>query len=299
MTAQVDGVDASASGDWIGVFNGNGDLVGRGNVKNFFRNGIQVVGATLTLRAQAGSNNCPTFVEAPELTVQLFDASSGNYLLAGNSVFIAVNDNGEINGPDGTGATADNFNFLTASLPVTLQNFNANTVDRTVALSWATSQETDNSHFEVERSANPAEGFTYVGKVLGNETTDRANNYAFVDNNPAEGMNYYRLKQVDFSGSFEYSSIVVAELEQAAETSVSVFPNPTASNGRITIRLNGGWAKGATTLNLYDASGRQVAQWQQQSNGSLNTELPALPAGLYQLVASDGQARETARVLVR
>jgi hypothetical protein len=104
---------------------------------------------------------------------------------------------------------------------------------------------------------------------------------------------------VDFDGSFEYTPIVIAELEEAAERMLSVFPNPVEVNDRVTIRLNGGWTNEGTTLRLFEAGGRMVAEWPGLSNGSINMKLPALPAGMYQLVATDGDERKTTPIVVR
>jgi hypothetical protein len=67
----------------------------------------------------------------------------------------------------------------------------------------------------------------------------------------------------------------------------------------MTVRLNGNWTAGGANLQMVDASGRKVADWTGLSNGSLNTELPVLKAGIYQLIATDGKEREATRVIVR
>ncbi|MTB52839.1 T9SS type A sorting domain-containing protein [Lewinella sp. W8] len=284
----VDGAVAP-DGLEVGLFDDTDGLVGRGTVNSgevlFFVQGEQT------------GNGCPVF--APGETVTLKAVLPVGIRLAANSTFTGTLTNGVFDGPDGTTSQTDLFDFRTVTLPVTLLDFRAVTIDRKVELNWATSEEINNSHFEIERSANPTESFVNVGKVLGNGTSEALNTYRFVDPTAEEGINYYRLKQIDFDGTFEYSPIVVVELEEAPQRLLSVFPNPVEVNGRLTVRLQGGWAKGATTLTLFDAGGRRVGKWTELSNGSFNTELPALPAGLYQLVATDGTERLTTGVVVR
>ncbi|MFK8162051.1 MAG: T9SS type A sorting domain-containing protein [Lewinella sp.] len=300
ISAKVDGVDAeTGGGDYIAVFNGNGDVIGVSALSSGFAGGVSASVATMILRAAPGGNNCPTYNDAPSLTVRLFDADAGDILVAANSFFQATVNGGEIEGPDADAGLRDLFDFLAASLPVALTDFTANANDGSVNLNWSTATEVNNSYFEVQRSADPGTGFEKIGTVTGNETTTSASTYEFTDVAPGEGMVYYRLLQVDADGTATHSPIVVVELEVSAEREVAVFPNPAASGNRLTVRLNGPWNAGGADLQLLDATGRKVADWNGLSNGSLNTTLPVLRAGVYQLVATDGKERRVTRVVVR
>ncbi|MTB52840.1 T9SS type A sorting domain-containing protein [Lewinella sp. W8] len=299
--ATIDGVEAPI-GLEVGVFNSSDQLIGKGFVEELDFGGSTFNGFIITLQTDAqGALNCPTFTAGEMISVRAAvpagiadDASSpfAGTVTFNDPLFF-------VDGPDGDASTNDVIDFQELALPVTLLQFNARLVDRKVELTWATSEEVNNSHFEVERSTNPNDGFVNIGKVLGNATTEELNTYRFLDGAPEEGPNYYRLKQIDFDGNFEYTPIVIAELEEASEKMLSVFPNPVELNDRVTIRLNGGWANEGTTLQLFEAGGRMVAEWTNLSNGSLNMKLPALPAGLYQLVATDGNDRKTTRLVVR
>jgi hypothetical protein len=299
VEVKLDGMTAENNVDWVAVFNADEEVVGRAVVEEIFSNGSIVSGATLVLRETQGSTSCAAVYTNGPVTMKLFDSSTGDVLLAGNSIFPASNDNGEVNGPDGSGATVDVFDFLSAALPVTLANFSATPNRNKVDLTWSTSSETENSYFEVQRSSTPDGNFQNIGKVLGNETTTEFNTYEYTDINPAEGTNYYRLQQFDLDGTSDFSPIVVADIAVAAERSVAVYPNPTAAGNRMTVRLNGNWTAGGANLQLVDANGRQIANWAGLSNGSLNTELPVVKAGIYQLIATDGKERTTTRVVIR
>lgn len=85
-------------------------------------------------------------------------------------------------------------------LPVELLYFRVNGD----VLEWATASEENNSHFEVERSVDGRD-FLAIGKVEGNGTTSERNEYKY---NIPQGAAYYRLKQVDFDGAYEYSDVV-------------------------------------------------------------------------------------------
>jgi hypothetical protein len=298
VEVQLDGMTAENDFDWVAVFNASNEVVGRAVVEQIFSNGSLVSGATLVLRETQGSTSCAAVYTNGPVTIKLHDNSTGDVLLASNSVFTALNDSGEVDGPDGSGATVDVFNFISA-LPVSLTNFSAAPSHDKVDLTWSTSSETENSHFEVQRSTSPTGGFENIGKVLGNETTTESNTYGFTDNNPAEGTNFYRLQQFDFDGTNDFSPIIVADIAVSAERSVAVYPNPSAAGSRMTVRLNGNWSAGGASLQLVDANGRKVADWNGLSNGSLNTELPVLKAGIYQLIATDGKERKTTRLVVR
>ncbi|MBO3699696.1 T9SS type A sorting domain-containing protein [Roseivirga sp. E12] len=117
-------------------------------------------------------------------------------------------------------------------LPVTLVSFTGELNNsRNVELNWQTAAETDNNHFVVQRSINGAD-FTDLDFVAGNGDSDVLINYSFVDDQVPDmaGNLFYRLKQVDFSGSFEYSPIISVAVDRAPKLrtpSWKFFPNPT------------------------------------------------------------------------
>ncbi len=108
-------------------------------------------------------------------------------------------------------------------LPVTLGNFTGKRVASTNQLIWNTLSEINNKGFEIERSINGTD-FQKVGFVEGNGTTNKAQNYIFTDLFGADA--YYRLKQVDIDGKFEYSKTIFIGGTVSA-INLSVYPNPT------------------------------------------------------------------------
>lgn len=96
-------------------------------------------------------------------------------------------------------------------IPVELTSFIGTVVKNDVTLNWSTATETNNMGFEVERKATTG-SFEKVGYVSGNGTTTERNEYAFVDAGLASGKYSYRLKQVDFDGTSEYSNAVEVDV---------------------------------------------------------------------------------------
>lgn len=291
---------APPAGAWIAVFNASDEIVGSGQVSAFefpSGSGTTVNGFSIRVQDAPGATPCPFHAPPGNLTVKYHDPITG-VLTDVTSPFAGGVTSGIVEGPDGAFDNVDIYAF-DSSLPVSLSHFSAVPRNGSVDLNWTTTEETDNSHFEIERSSSATSGFVNIGKVLGNDTAEGINNYDFTDENPAEGVNYYRLRQVDFDGTETPSPIVVVEMEVSAERKLSLFPNPVASNGRLTIRLGGDWAKGATNIRLVDVAGRLVTEWTNVNTGSLNTELPTLAAGIYQLIASDDRERKAVRLMVR
>ena len=108
-------------------------------------------------------------------------------------------------------------------LPVEMKNFTAKVNGNRVILNWETASEFQNSHFVVERSLD-GNRFDPLGVVAGNGTTTVDHHYQFEDDKALSGETYYRLKQVDFNGDFEYSEVVSVVIE--GEFNISVTPNP-------------------------------------------------------------------------
>ena len=112
------------------------------------------------------------------------------------------------------------------NLPVSLTVFSAKADQQQINLNWATASELNNSGFELERSTNGKE-FKAIGFIEGYGTTVEEQQYAFRDEEVVSNQfYYYRLKQIDFDGTFAYSNMVVASISGDDKISTRVFPNP-------------------------------------------------------------------------
>lgn len=106
-------------------------------------------------------------------------------------------------------------------LPVTLSNFSAKKQPSGNFLTWQTTSETTNKGFEIEKSKD-AINFENIGFIDGNGDSKANKDYSFLDKNPFP-LTYYRLKQIDYDGKFEYSRIIYVKKDDAK---LSFYPNP-------------------------------------------------------------------------
>lgn len=167
------------------------------------------------------------------------------------------------------------------SLPVRLLEFSGQPMNGQTNLSWITISEQNNAYFQIERSGDGS-SFEPIGKIGGNGTSRAMHTYAFVDETPLSGMNYYRLKQVDINGEFEYSKTIGVRVITFAK--VTVYPNPILQGQTGHLRLS---TKEAANyqVSISDQAGRLLLQTKLALlSGENEVALPGseqLPAGLY------------------
>ena len=143
------------------------------------------------------------------------------------------------------------------TIPVELTSFSANVISNYVELSWTTATETNNQGFEIERSADNI-SFANIGYVPGFGTTTETKSYSFTDQSVNSGTYYYRLKQIDFDGSFSYSG--VAEVDVALPTEFTLeqnYPNPFNPSTTIQFSLP---VDAQVTISIYNLVGEKVAE---------------------------------------
>lgn len=136
-------------------------------------------------------------------------------------------------------------------LPIELLSFTATANNADADLDWKTATELNNSHFEVQRSAD-GRNFENIGRVAGNGTTSEVINYDFTDQEPSSGKNYYRLKQVDFDGSFDYSPVEVVTFDGSSDH-LKVYPNPVSPGSELNIQ-----GQKIRTVKIYNMLGQLV-----------------------------------------
>lgn len=197
-------------------------------------------------------------------------------------------DDGTLTGPlEATSTTGGGFTEVT--LPVNFVSFAANRSNGTVQLVWSTSNEINNSHFEVERSANGSDWET-IGDVAAGANS-MGDTYTYTDEAAPAAQTQYRIRQVDLNGNYAYSSVVLVSGTTTTNTqvrivstgkTVSIFPG-TESGGRIIVRV--------ITI------GGQVLQ--QQSFGStpgrIDLTVATSTTGVYVVQVTDGSQWSIAR----
>jgi Secretion system C-terminal sorting domain len=167
-------------------------------------------------------------------------------------------------------------------VPVELTSFSAVGTRDGVQLNWQTASEINNQRFEIERS-NDSRNFTIVGTVNGRGTTTEKSSYSFVDKGVNEGKYYYRLKQVDYNGAYEYSQVIEVEFSVPQEFSLAQnYPNPFNPATTLSFGLP---VESNITLSVYNSLGelvRVVAQGTLQAGThNMNFNAVDLPSGIY------------------
>ncbi len=183
-------------------------------------------------------------------------------------------------------------------LPVELTSFIANVNDGDVILEWQTATEVDNYGFDIQRSVisgQRSNEWEKIGFVTGYGNSNSPKHYFFIDENiTASGKYFYRLKQIDNDGSYDFSPIVLVEIENPKEFALEQnYPNPFNPNTVISYQLS---ASGKVTLKIYDVLGKEIAMLvnEEKESGVYEVEFDAsyLAGGvyLYELVANDYRA---------
>lgn len=154
-----------------------------------------------------------------------------------------------------------------AALPVQLLSFEASVIENNkVDLTWATLSETNNSFYSIERSRD-ALNFEVIGTREGAGTSNDIVNYSFIDLNPLEGTSYYRLKQTDFNGDFEYSEIVRINLKpDESPVRYKLYPNPISKEGRLTIEQIGRVIETSLEYEIVTTNGRTILRGQVEAH---------------------------------
>ncbi len=183
-------------------------------------------------------------------------------------------------------------------LPVELTNFSATSNDKTIRLDWNTSSETNNDFFEIQRSSNGL-NFEKIGIIDGAGNSLDANNYIFLDKGPIEGINYYRLKQQDFEGSYIYTQIISSTFN-SRRNQIKIYPNPITGN-TIFVQFSEGYDSPGL-FELFDMTGRMVHQkdfnYLHENNLTLEISIDNLLDGVYILRITDSIGAHTKKVLV-
>jgi hypothetical protein len=186
-------------------------------------------------------------------------------------------------------------------IPVELLSFTSELSGNDVKLFWSTSTETNNSRFEILRSAqNDIIGWEKIGFVPGFGTTTEVHHYSFVDESLLPSNYQYRLKQIDFDGTFEYSNII--EIMVNAPTIFSLeqnYPNPFNPSTSLQYAIG---SRQFVTLKVYDVLGNEVATLvnEEKPAGTYEVEFNAasLPSGVYFYQLKAGEYIQTKKMVL-
>lgn len=169
-------------------------------------------------------------------------------------------------------------------LPVEFTLFDALSRENDVLLDWVTASEKNNDYFELQRSSNGS-NFEVIGQVKGAGTSNSPVSYSYSDIHPVSGLGYYRIRQVDFDGSYTYSDTRVVNRDKSIKW--SLYPNP-VSDGAIMIRFDA--EVGDLDYVLSDLQGRtlQYSRISPDYNKEFRIQLGnGMPSGYYLLEVRD------------
>ena len=213
---------------------------------------------------------------------------------------------------DGTSVNKSSFVCNTnTTLPVNLVGFEVKAIINgqqaigKVLCTWETASELNNDYFEVQRSVDGS-GFTSIGKVKGNGTSEIVHGYQFTDDVSTtldmtilkqvqhDGTIYYRLKQVDFNGNSSMSEVRVIHFNQSENTNWNIYPNP--AKNELHIETSG---TEKLTAQVFDITGKQMME-SYSFNTSINMNTSSLNGGIYfiRIADADGVVVKVQKVVV-
>ncbi len=187
---------------------------------------------------------------------------------------------------DASGATSNTMLSCTPMvLPVDLLFLDATPVHDAVLLQWATSMEKNSAGFLVEKCTD-GHSFKAIGSVPSAGNSHHRTDYSFVDEEPSEGANYYRLQQLDEDGSASLSNVVVAVFKGDRGT-LSVYPNP--ANDVVHLAMYPQKREDVLDVRVMDTMGRVVhgARIGADRDAQKTIAVGALPAGAYVINVTD------------
>jgi len=177
-------------------------------------------------------------------------------------------------------------------LAVKLNSFSVQKVDNTAKISWSTEQETNSSHFVVERSVD-GRTWNAIATVAAAGNSNHRIDYSIYDNAPMRGVNYYRLKEVDKDAKFDYSDIRKALFN--SDYTAEVVPNPAKDFINLYLTKT---SNACATIHLLNAEGKVVYKTT-STLSHLQMSTAGMSKGLYFVKVVDASNVTTIRVMVQ
>ncbi|MGA0555702.1 hypothetical protein ACO2Q8_03555 [Larkinella sp. VNQ87] len=239
--------------------------------------------STSTSVSLVNSAPIPTGAVAIDLNTVAVAQTAGNVILQADievANALAIQEN-----TPGNNASNVQTSVGATPLPVTLASFTAKAVNKHAVLEWVTSSEKNNAYFEVQHSTN-ARDFDVLGKVSGHGTSFQTHHYRFTQEFPDPSVvHYYRLRQVDSDGKFEFSQIRSLVLDGYVGIELKLATNPvTAGTIRAYVDYGDETLSNQANVVLYDFQGRAVGKQQlilQKGRNTVTFSGASLRTGLY------------------
>ncbi len=260
------------------------DCTGTGELaSNGILNGKDFVGTA------TGTSGTVSITPVPSFTL------SGLTILNGASFGISWKTTDVTNADNGV--SIDNFNISVCcgGLPVTWLSFDAAHYDtQTAQIDWKTTDEINNNYFEIQRSNDGGRNYEVIGRMNSDVNELIVHKYQFMDRNPMRGKNFYRLKQIDMDGNFDYSPIRALTFTPT-DFDLNIWPNPSTSN--VHIRMKTGDKDGK--IIILNVAGQQVFEdYFSHASSEHEAEIKNLLPGMYTLIVLSGDEINQEKIII-
>ncbi|UII21113.1 T9SS type A sorting domain-containing protein [Fulvivirga ligni] len=292
----------------------NGDLiVGGGSSLTVDDNGLLIIEGDLRTEGGTVTVNDGRIIAKSNLRSvggsSVENSGSGSnafYVFGGVSRNGGAEFNGSRNAEDGYFLTESDlynddpalYNYvMTGTLPVEFLYVDAKITNGVAMITWATGSELNNDFFTLERSTDGI-NFQEIATVDGAGNSSDVIEYSVEDFSAANGANYYRVKQTDFDGQYEYSKVVNVFNEAVRALEVTAFPNP--ATDQLNVRIDG-FGSDEVTVELTDDRGMAVYTntFDSSFENVAQINVSNLPSGLYIVTLKTSIYNLTTRVLVK
>ena len=229
------------------------------------RSGTLTEGMLFTSNSQQTNNYIDFFVPNSSGQVAFNEATVGNVAIQniggfGQRTFCFSYALGKLN-DSAFPSTKENLlsqilGFFDITVPVELKSFTGSSTNGNVTLNWSTATETNNLIFEIERRKENSD-FVLIGFVEGKGTTTETQEYSYIDRNVTTGKYLYRIKQIDFDGTFEYSNEIEVDAAPVSFSLEQNYPNPFNPSTKISYSIP---QKSFVTIKIFNSLGEEISQ---------------------------------------
>ena len=256
---------------------------------------LSVNGGSITLSGTAESTGNPVNVTIPVADLR---RPAGNPFRIRSNIVI------ENGGGNFTGTVTFNLGTSTlecvyvdgvyqVAMPIELLSFEAKKMEGAISLDWQTASEIDNDYMAVERSKD-GRYFEEIGRKTGAGYSESLQHYQLIDKKPLNGLNYYRLKQVDFDGTESYSDVVQESFKE--KNNLNIYPTLIDGTDELNIDLSS-FSTGDIQLAIYNMNGQLIQQYQSGGAEQMTILVSDFENGFYMLKVVHDQHMTTARFL--
>lgn len=187
--------------------------------------------------------------------------------------------------------------YTEGTFPIELTKFSATKKGKEILISWETATELNNDYIAVERS-NDGKTFKEIGRLLGAGTSYSTQTYHLADKAPLNGMNYYRLRQVDFDGTVSLSKVISTTFKQVDKGELLAYPTVLQNNQMLNVDLGEG-QNALIQLEIFNMNGQFVRSYDVLAKGKVSVLISSLSSGMYIVKTNGLEADLNAKFFVK